>query len=141
MLVKVSELKGRALNYAVAVCERGQPTHINDSAFVWETGIAGGAIIVQKSKHFVHDGFNPQGNWAHGGPLIDKYAIELMFLNCPKTAVGRHRVLTDNGILICAEKQKFTASADISILIPVCRAVVYSKHSYEIEIPDELVEA
>lgn len=37
MKVKVSELKGRQLNYAVAVCEWGQPRE-TDTMFVFDTG-------------------------------------------------------------------------------------------------------
>lgn len=134
MLVKVSELTGRALNYAVAVCEYGEPKYA--PACGWHMFGGGYGKIVRDAVSATPMGeeFNPSGNWSHGGPLIDKYATQL---SAPSSF--------DNEGHIAATYVKGKGQglkSGNTYLVAFCRALVSAIHrDDEIEIPDELVEA
>lgn len=135
MKVKVSELTGRQLNYAVAVCLWGEPEHGPDCWREWKVQREenGAPFSVEISGRFSVEEFNPQGNWAHGGELIEKYATQL---SAPST-------FDDEGCIAATyvpKKGQGLKSGD-TFLIAFCRSLVSAIHRQdEIEIPDELCE-
>ncbi len=139
MKVKVSDLDGRALNWAVAfvVSDMHRDIGNGQTEFMIDDKIW---VVSAQGNEEDDTEFDSSGNWAHGGPLIEHYGIELEFRQCPKTAIGLHDTMTENGIFITRDKRRFTVSADISVLFTACRAIVFQTHGYEIEIPDELCE-
>lgn len=135
MLMKVSDLDGRALNWAVAFSisdmhrdiGNGQTEFmINDK--IW--------VVSAHGNEADDTEFDPSDNWAHGGPLIEHYGIHLEFRECPKTAIGKPFRPDAKSFA----RRRFHTTADKSVLIPACQAVVYQEHGSEIEIPDELCE-
>lgn len=139
MLMKVSDLDGRALNWAVAHSMWGVPFE-NDRGWAWKDRGDEVRILKNPNHEFRHWDFNPSGNWKHGGPLIEHFGIELQFNQCPKTALGYHDTMSDAGKFLSRERKKFTVSAHDSILVAVCRAIAFRSFRDEIEIPDELCE-
>lgn len=134
MLVKVSELKGRALNYAVAVCEWGEPEISYATGNFWWNSVNGLVPNVLLRGTIRADEFNPQGNWAHGGPLIDKYDIWLMSNKRGVTGHTWWRAYPLGGV----DNQNLTAYH--RPLRAAMISLVWFKHgSDEIEIPDILM--
>lgn len=136
MKVRVSELTGRVLNYAVAVCLWGEPENGPDCWREWKHQKENGLpFYVETSGKLDCLEFNPSGNWAHGGPLIGKFDVYL----CPSLSgwlASIHAVHDE------------IADVDITMhgltsLEAICSCVVrYCNHDKdEIEIPDELMEA
>ncbi|MAL39222.1 MAG: hypothetical protein CMO04_04985 [Thalassospira sp.] len=135
MKVKVSELEGRALNWAVAYVKYGQSRYAGNW-HCFDTGIPDEpqVIVREKPKAIQDDEYNPSGNWAHGGPLIESACISVFYHNQPDMggnmwygACGRNSV---HKLPRCK-----------SPLVAACRAYVFSCVREEIEIPDELMEA
>jgi len=136
MKVKVSELEGRALNYAAAVCLWGKSRpagnwHCFDTGSPDEPQV----IVREKPKAIQDDEFNPSGNWAHGGPLIPKYEVYLM---------------PDTDGYIAKIHAVFEDHPDIEVIMhgstplqAACLCIVkyINRCKDEIEIPDELVQS
>jgi hypothetical protein len=135
MKVKVSDLSGRALNYAVAVVEWGEPTEISRNGafettiFWWDHDGIQSHLIRTKDISFIGENFSPSSNWAHGGPLFEKSSPEI---RAPSVACSEFSA--------CVYSTKICAMAGPSILIAFCRAYVGSNFGDEVEIPDELIE-
>lgn len=144
--VKVSELQGAALDWAVAQvniqsgefttdseehgtgrpyfnCNNGEPC-------LWGSGVqAIGTMNAKTGNPWVMHGsggdYSPSIDWSQGGPLIDKYRIDVNWLSLD----------------VCAE---FSDTDDLGmegkcVLVAVCRAIVYYKLGEVVQIPDELV--
>lgn len=127
MKVKVSELEGRALNYAVAYVEHGQPRpagnwHCFDTGNQDEPQV----IVRELPKAIQDDEYNPSGNWAHGGPLIE--------------ASGCNVGVDIAGVWYCSDND-VVCTEGATVLEALCRGYVYQYIGPVIEIPDELMEA
>lgn len=132
MKVKVSELEGRALNYAVAVCLWGEPENGPDCWREWnyqkENGLP---FYVETSGKLDCLEFNPSGNWSHGGPLIEEWMISINYATAP--SMGRHMWSARYG------RNNTGLPRCLSPLVAAMRELVYLRKGYEIEIPDELM--
>ncbi len=130
MKVKVSELEGRALNWAVAsvLWGKSRPSgnwHCFDTGNPDEPQV----IVRELPKAIQDDEYNPSGNWAHFGPMVDTYKIEVSHEEQITVAAG---IPDENGHV---EWQVGTNAREAG-----CRAVVAAKYDVVIEIPDELME-
>lgn len=109
MRIKTSEAEGEVLNYLVAKCEGVTCT-------AWK-----GRVVDAFSNPLVyHD------DWAQGGPIIERYGIELNRYagEWMATLVGRVSVSEEQGP---------------TPLIAAMRCYVASKLGDEVEVPNEIV--
>lgn len=126
-LVKISEIKGAALDFAVAQClglplkldpmgfKKDSPSSSQSGWWVWE-----GQFEIQE---VVGLGYSPSTNWLQGGPIIEREKINLMY--------------TDN-------QWEADTSADCfglgnTALKAAMRCYVANKIGLEIEVPKELL--
>lgn len=104
--VKTSELTGAALDWAVGVAE-GNPMRVPVSDVVW-------------SDH--HGSYAPSIDWAQGGPLIERYRIQI-------APVRRRQWLAMH------EAGDFLSG---SPLVSICRAIVAAKLGDVVQVPASL---
>ena len=126
--VKVSELEGAALDWAVAKCE-GFRCHIFHGDLV--------QIMVEPNSRSSYY-FNPSENWSEGGPIIEREKITLSYRdrlmptgNQGCVAYYLSELFEDNGGF---------HSIGSTPLIAAMRCYVASKLSDEIEVPEELLK-
>lgn len=112
--VKVSELEGAALDYAVMVAT-GYLDHFDSHL-----------LENYAQRHPDHGGINPSRNWGQGGPLIDKHRLWLSDDN------------DDNAEPWISSNQGGRVQTGPTPLIAAMRALVAAKLGDEIEIPAEL---
>lgn len=110
MKVKVSELSGAALDWAVAVVEGD--------------GDITPSLLV---KHY-----KPSTDWSEGGPLIEREGITV---HCRD--LGKYPEWVADYITWLPEHE--WENHGETALIAACRAIVREKLGEEIEIPDELL--
>ena len=121
--MKTCELTGAALNWAVAKCEAGDGLNVR---------IANGQLYVvgdsEIGNHLDLDGDNwqPSGNWAQGGPIIERERI----------SVGTHEDYWSADIT--AGETGFIQGHGPTPLIAAMRCYVASKLGEEVEIPEKL---
>ena len=147
MKVKVSELEGKALDWAVACVMFGKPfktAKFNDEILSWffQPNLRGEASwVVTKEDHFLSKSqwvFEPSCNWAHTGILIDECRLTIRDLR--HYAQGKFLVSCE----YTGEDDDYTVEAEPhkDAKIAICRAVCMTENGKdEIEIPDELLEA
>ena len=121
MKVKVSELQGAALDWAVAKCEGELSQH-------------GGQVHLVGSKvRFYEDTsdipYTPSTDWAQGGPIIEREEISLETL--------AHDEYGDGWLATSVRYAVYMEFAPTP-LIAAMRSYVASKMGDEIEIPEEL---
>ena len=114
--MKVIDLEGAALDWAVAKCEGELSQH-------------GGQVHLVGSKvRFYEDTldipYTPSTDWAHGGPIIERERVA---------------VWGDGGLYWEAECG-WTWAKGPTPLVAAMRCYVTSKVGEEIEVPDELME-
>lgn len=125
--VKVSDLTGAALDWAVAKAEQHDST-IGKAIFF---GKLNKFVVIESSKSLavLRGPYKPSSNWHHCGPLIDKYAIAF------DTDIPEEPIATCN-------RQLFGHGHGETHLVAACRAIVtsHNKHYEFIEVPAVLVE-
>jgi hypothetical protein len=110
--MKVSELTGAALDWAVAKCIY-KPDEI----------VCEGRVFVYVYIH-TEGCFSPSENWAHGGPIIEREGISLdKMYDTPDW---------------CASMENTKGHTAPTPLIAAMRCYVASKLGDEIEVPNEL---
>lgn len=112
MKIKTSELIGRALDWAVALCAKKRPISHYASSRLW---------------------WSPSTCWAHGGPLIEREGLYLKARNDAKEwkagALSMNRQDNKPGPLYSGPTP----------LIAAMRCYVASKLGDEVDVPEELV--
>lgn len=133
MKVNVSDLDGRALNWAVAYAI--SDTHRDIGSGQTEFMINGKIWVVSAQGNEADDTeFDPQGNWAHGGKLIGAYKVKL----CPAPDgydASIHQVLENHPDI----EVIMHGSAPLQATC-LCVVKFLNQCADEIEIPDELCE-
>lgn len=114
--VKTADLIGPALDWAVGVAE-GDQMETPASDVVW-------------SKY--HGAYSPSIDWSQGGPLIEKYRLEIVFSG--SRSEGWECVKSWR----CAEVDD-TYPVGETHLIAACRAIVAAKLGDVVGVPAELV--
>ncbi len=122
--IKTSELTGKALDYAVALCEG--------------VGFIGGASQEMR-EHRLKMGVMPPDystNWAQGGPIIDKLiGSGLQLRETGDSMKCSARIWDDTRLDFTGPQYGKTP------LLAAMRCFVASKMGYSVEIPDELLKA
>jgi hypothetical protein len=131
--MKVSELTGHALNWAVAMAEGdkvyrprlGRPADWDKEAYLKDGSDDRWVVRVENRRvaHFVDWTYNPSKDWMQGGPIIERERINLWSEGHDWEAshYGEHIVWGE------------------SPLIAAMRCYVASKLGNEIDIPAELL--
>ena len=110
MLMKVSDLTGAALDYAVALaegCVYGLPGTIH--------------------------AFSPSTKWSQGGPIIEREKI-----NTHSNTTRMAKYPDSDWLADCPEHRQCVSFTGQTPLIAAMRCFVASKLGDEIEVPDEL---
>jgi hypothetical protein len=120
--VKVSELSGEALNWTVAKAV-GEPVEVMPgmewkSQHVWTAGS--------------FNRYRPSTDWSQGGPLIEKYLVDLHY---PHGLPGRGWWAQAG----THSQDNPLAAIDATPLIAACRAIVASVLGPVVSVPKELV--
>ena len=116
--MKVKDLEGAALDWAVGVCEGMPPNYFDadDQAFTDDEGML----------------FCPSANWAQGGPIIER---EFISVECDPANDNWVAIIRDN------VPSGFVCRSGRTPLIAAMRCYVASKLGNEVEVPDEVKEA
>ena len=123
--MKVSELTGAALDWAVAKC-------------IYEPD----DVVICDGRVFAYDdatkGFNPATNWALGGPIIEREGIAL---DCLRTCFVIDSCVATSEMVREGDYYspviEFTGSTP---LIAAMRCYVASEMGEEVEVPEELLQ-
>lgn len=117
MKVKINELTGHALDWAVAKCE-GENAELNrDEIVTWKT-------VAFEEYRLV---WNPSTNWAQGGVIIERECIELT------KGYGIWGAQIRNG-----EYGEWCEYEGSTPLVASMRCYVASKLGDEVDIPDDV---
>ena len=127
MEVNVSDLTGMALDWAVGMAVGkqlvirspiGQPS---GPRVVWEQVGGHGGVVW----------FAPSSNWAHGGPLADRFKPDWQTGNDDKLVALLHNDVDDEHPLIMCRGETY--------LIALCRVIVADRMGSIVNVPDELL--
>ncbi len=128
--MKVRELVGIALDWAVAVCEgysdlRSNPNRFDPQLIMTPPRVSYGPV-------HLYD-LNYSTDWSIGGPIIEKYGIEI-----------RVHCIHNNRITSWASEHNWPMDPSIGAcgptpLIAAMRYLVISKLGHEVDIPEELL--
>lgn len=108
--MKTSELRGTALDWAVAKCEGLQVKSPNNGEDL---------ILLNKAS----DWWYPSESWAQGGPIIEREGVSLTY---------------ENGDWCATMQGKPAIYFSYNPLVSAMRCYVASKLGEEVEIPSEL---
>lgn len=114
-----SELQGAALDWAVAKCEGFKYVRIFNGDHT--------QIMVSNKKHESYY-FHPTGNWAQGGPIIEREKISLNWCGSMYESVSEE----------FGHPPDRAVEVGLTPLIAAMRCYVASKLSDVVEIPEEL---
>lgn len=118
--VKTAELSGAALDWAVAKAEG------------WRVEVTANGLISNVDKYGNHVAWvEPSSTWSQGGPLIEKYRVDLSAPPSDSSAAGWD-ARRDDGELSWINAP--------TALIAACRAIVAAKLGDVVQVPAELVE-
>ena len=126
MKSKTSELKGVALDWAVAMAQDLNP-------FIDDHRTVEGALSVLVGKRKVYE---PSSNWAQSGPIIERYSIQVE-RGCDAYVAYTNKYWwedADGGL----EFRDETTAEGGDYLTASMRCFVEAKLGDEVEIPDEL---
>mgnify|MGYP001567607778 CR=1 FL=1 len=122
--MKTSELKGAALDWAVAKCEGLVP-------LISKHRTVEGAISVLVKNRLV---WEPTYNWVQGGPIIEREGISLEF----KSQQNEWHAIIDTRPEYTRGQYLFVRWHKTSPLIAAMRCYVASKLGDEVDVPEEL---
>lgn len=125
--VKTSELKGRALDWAVARAE-GWDVKITQHGFQHDFKID---LRCTKPRETLGYNWAPSTAWSQGGPLIQKYNIAV----CPRIEGDE-----GDGWLWLAGTGRHLLDG-MTVLVAACRAIVAVKFGDTVQVPAVLVES
>lgn len=129
MHVKTAELIGRALDWAVAMCEGG--TDLFSDTITWGFKLNGRQKVLAAGWGPAMS-FCPSADWAVGGPIVERERINLIYtpdINC----------LSGVAVLYWLASVVTHSTKGPTPLIAAMRCYVASKLGNEVEIPDDLV--
>ena len=127
MKIKSSELKGLALNWAVAKCH-GKGIEFDDPHDPWLT-------VNGISDQPLHS-YTPSIDWAQGGPIIEREEINLEIHEGGHTRASWYRMRSN----FDGKAKSYGHAFGETPLIAAMRCYVEWKLGSEIEVPDELVK-
>jgi hypothetical protein len=120
--MKVNELQGAALDWAVAKCEGFES---------WEVPVCCLRVYQHKDgRYFQGNSWQPSTDWAQGGPIIERERIRLWAMNWDSQ--------WEADFPQCEGPRDDIRVAGPTPLIAAMRCYVASKLGDEVEIPEEL---
>lgn len=133
MKLKTSELEGAALDWAVAEAT-GEDVKIQDPKCCkpW--------IGVSEDKDMVE--FSPSTDWAQGGPLIERMAINVVNGSSDYTEFyGKWGASADSPVMLVEafDEQRYDHHIGDAPLEAACRAIVGEILGDEVDVPEDLV--
>lgn len=137
MLVKTSELKDAALDWAVAKCEGGFDLCLKstyDTKTAWVFSLRDDHDVARVDQYYLVD-YSPSTDWALGGTFLESYLIAINIQR-----VENHLVYEASIRLHDKHGSRVTwfKSDGPTPLIAAMRCYVASKLGDEVEIPEEL---
>lgn len=121
-IVKVSELSGKALDYAVALCDGFKSGQVEGKFWLWK----------DDGEFNILDFYNPQQDWAIAGPIIEREWLDpTPWPNESREDMRWHCHQYDSGG-DCGQYGP-------TLLIAAMLCYVASKIGEEIDIPDNLL--
>ena len=123
--VKTADLAGEALHWAVAIAENLEP-------FVQPPEYGNPHRVFLPKKYYIGERYTPSTDWSQGGPLIEKYNVQLSF-NGHRSGGFCAYVCNDNGV------EYRPSGGGRTHLVAACRAVVASKFPNVVKVPKELM--
>lgn len=137
MLVKTSELIGRALNFAVAKAEGRE---VMKDFYLEGSLMSGWFVHVEGNRWMSLSDYVPSTAWAQGGPIIEREGVDIqqLFGGSHEGSFARHvgwqaKRYIAGGVI---NPSYFNAQTP---LIAAMRCFVASKLGDEVEIPEELL--
>lgn len=127
--VKTSDLEGAALDWAVAIVV----FEGDEDGCIASLKINGFEIINPSYESFFE--FKPSTDWSQGGPLIEKYRVDLQ----APTHSAKPWVAYACGDFYDGIYDVFTLEADTP-LIAACRAIVSAELGDVVSVPAELLK-
>lgn len=127
MRIKTSELTGAALDWAVAKCEMLPVEKNRMGRLSFDAGLFPTFSDLEKGRWQV---YTPSTDWSQGGPIIERYCINLFRLD-PKTE-------EDNRFWI-AHIDGIYCRYGVSALIAAMRCYIASQLGDDVEIPEGLL--
>lgn len=131
--VNTAEITGPALDWCVCMIDAGARYH--DDYGRATLVIPGAAAMMDGLKRPRYAAAVPDysSDWAHGGPLLDKYDIALNggLADGERVIYATLRAVSDNS--------PFATAAGPTRLIAVCRSIVAAKLGDVVQVPAELV--
>jgi hypothetical protein len=125
--VKTSDLEfGAALDWAVAQVEKVNVT-VN--------GSFSEKVFIGSKKGLIKDLYKPSTDWSQGGPLIEKYQLDLTF---ERKGLVYAYPCKDDGLPIL--QSEVYGSFGPTHLVAACRAIVAAKLGDTVSVPAELVK-
>lgn len=119
MKIKTNELRGPALDWAVAMCRGFEG--LDEDEWLIRDGIADMPLSA----------YNPSSDWSQGGPIIEREGIQLI----PSITKCEQPWHSSNPV-----NDYVSHHYGPTPLIAAMRCYVASKMGGEIEVPDELVK-
>lgn len=130
--VKTAELQGPALDWCVAKIE-GRTTRI------YLCPIGGHyAVAAQVLGGDLEHAWLPSLAWDQGGPLIERYGIEI-FCNLSAEQAARFKDARPDW-RACMNRGRSKHSFGVTPLLAACRAIVASQLGDTVQVPQELVQ-
>jgi hypothetical protein len=113
--IKISELNGAALNWAVAKCEQSERQPIGNPAH-----------------------FSPSTNWSQGGPIIEREGIKTAPTVTRSAWMAQIRHTKNHPLVAHPVLDGWTNANGLTPLIAAMRCYVASKLGDTVDIPDDL---
>lgn len=132
MRVKVSELSGIGLDWAVAQATRVEVAmrYGRELAVVHDRH---GIKLIESIRSI----YSPSTNWAQGGPLIERFDITIIRIDGFSQVGPLYQVMQSfSGLHLGGDRMMPVAPTR---LIAACRAIVAAKLGDEIDLPEGLV--
>lgn len=138
MKVNTLDLRGAALDWAVATCQNlnVEMWHYYRYPGTPKQELAGMGVSVGQRDEFGQVGYSPSTNWADGGPIIDQECIDLRKGNPIYFPKGNEVGEFYEPLWIAGNVRKVHGPTP---LIAAMRCYVVSKVGDTVDVPDELV--
>lgn len=124
--VKTSEIKGLALDWAVA---KANKVFAPEGFYAGFRAIDGKLHLISDSRDVFNDPYCPSTNWSQGGPIIEREKIDLIYSYGDEWGAYGNEPYID---------ERVTASGPTP-LIAAMRCFVASKLGDVVDVPEELV--
>ena len=136
--VKVSELSGPALDWAVLVAEGWESDRPQDgqlrrkiSKVKYDVCIVGPRLM-RYDQHLGRHWRSPSTDWSQGGPLIDKYAVKVEHF-------PGETIASKANARVAMNRTAYWQSGPTP-LVALCRAIVAANLGDVVSVPEELVQ-